>query len=347
MALKYHNHLITGGAGFIGSNLASSLLQKGCQVTIYDNLSRQNVQKNLQWLQQYNNGNLKIIIGDVRDKSKIARVIPGHEVIYHLAAQVAVITSIDDPIEDFESNLIGTFNMLEKMRILSPKSILIFSSTNKVYGSMEGIKLFEEEKKYRFMDTNLVNGVDETFPLDFHSPYGCSKGSADQYVIDYHRIYGLKTIVFRQSCTYGRRQFGSEEQGWIFHFLKQALSNKAITIFGNGKQVRDILYVDDLIDAYLAATDRVDITSGEAYNIGGGAQNALSLLESLAEIERILGRSIEFCFKEWRPGDQKIFISNNTKAKKHFGWEPTIGYKEGLNKTRDWTEEVLNSTPSV
>lgn len=323
--------LITGGAGFIGSNLAYFLLSRGSQVTIYDNLSRKMVKKNLIWLKENTgSGKLEVIIKDVRDRDSLSNALKNKDVIFHLAAQTTVTGSIKDPLDDFEVNTIGAINVLEGIRIYNPEALAIYSSTNKVYGSMENLKIGQ-------------NGVDESFPLDFNSPYACSKGAADQYFRDYGRIYGLNSIVFRQSCIYGKRQFGNEDQGWVMHFLKKILQGEKINIYGNGKQVRDILYIDDLIDAYLRvvdkqsfSTNKINSIKGSIYNIGGGSKNTVSLIELIKIIEKKFKKSAYYSFQRERPGDQKKFFCDNKKAYSELGWEAKIGIEEGLDKLYEW-----------
>ena len=260
--------MVTGGAGFIGSNLADALLGAGGTVTVFDDLSRQGSELNLAWLEARHPDRLRFVRGDVRDAAAVAEVVTGADVVYHLAGQTAVTTSVADPRSDFEANLLGTFNVLEAARRSPAPPIVVYASTNKVYGSLEHIALVEHATRHDFAD--LSSGIDETQPLDPQSPYGCSKGSAELYVRDYHRLYGLRTISFRQSCIYGPRQMGVEDQGWVAWFVRAAVRGEAITIFGDGKQVRDLLYVDDLIDAYVRAVDRIETTAGQVFNVGGG-----------------------------------------------------------------------------
>jgi len=329
--------LISGGAGFIGTNLAAFLLKEGKRVRILDNLSRQGTEKNLKWLKGLK-GNLEIIIGDIRNEKKVRKAVKGVDIAYHLAAQVAVTSSVTDPKEDFEINALGTLNLLEAMRKFSPESVLLFSSTNKVYGETENIKVIKTKSRYRYQNPQFA--VSESQPLDFYSPYGCSKGAADQYVRDYSRIYGLRTVVFRQSCIYGPHQFGNEDQGWVAHFAISALKKKKITIYGDGKQVRDVLYIDDLIRVFQLAIKNIARTRGKVYNIGGGKQNSISLLEFIAKLEELTGKKISYAFSDWRPGDQKIYVSEVKKAKRDFNWEPKVKVDEGLKKLLTWTKET-------
>lgn len=255
----------------------------------------------------------------------------------HEAAQVAVTTSVADPRADFEINALGTFNVLEAARQFTPSAVVIYASTNKVYGNMEHIAVREEPRRYVYADT--PEGLDEAEPLDFHSPYGCSKGCAEQYVRDYSRIYGLKSVVFRQSCIYGTRQFGMEDQGWVAWFTIATVLGRPITIYGDGKQVRDILWVEDLVDLYLRAIERIDIAAGGIYNAGGGPENTLSLLELLDHLEHLSGRPIEKRFSDWRPGDQKVFIAHCGKASRELGWNPSVAPLEGVERLLKWVRD--------
>jgi CDP-paratose 2-epimerase len=330
--------IITGGAGFIGSNAASRYLRRGHQVVVVDNLCRPGVQKNLEWLRTQ--GSLEFARVDVREADKIAKLFRDHRdanQVLHLAAQVAVTTSVANPREDFEVNAQGTFNVLEAMRLAEITAPLIYSSTNKVYGEMTDLGVVEKNGRYAY--GSLDFGVTEDRNLDFHSPYGSSKGAADQYVIDYHRIYGLRTIVLRQSCIYGYRQFGAEDQGWVARFMLASQFNRPITVYGDGKQVRDILFIDDLLDAYDAAFAAGDAAVGKAYNIGGGPNNVLSLLELLAYIEKRQNRKLAYGLSGWRPGDQKVFVSDIRRAQAQLGWSPKIGCYKGLEQLYDWIGE--------
>lgn len=328
--------LVTGGAGFIGCNLADRLLDMGQAVTIYDNLSRRGAPSNLDWLASVHGADsFEFIRGDVRDHTRLAQAARGQDVIYHLAGQVAVTTSVANPRDDFENNALGTFNALEAARAAESNPIFIYASTNKVYGEMEDVVVQEETTRYRYRD--LLLGIPETQPLDLHSPYGCSKGAGDQYVRDYARIYGLRTVVMRQSCIYGARQFGIEDQGWIAWFIIAAVTGKPITIYGDGKQVRDILFASDLLDAYQAAIDRIDIAAGQVYNIGGGPENTLSVWVELGPmLERLLGRKVQVRQGDWRPGDQRICIMDTRKAQRELGWRPKVGVAEGVKKLYEW-----------
>jgi CDP-paratose 2-epimerase len=329
--------LITGGAGFIGCNAVAHFISKGYQVTIFDNLSRAGAEKNIEWLSEtFGSSTFEFIQNDIRDFNAIVQAVKAKDVVLHLAGQVAVTSSVIDPRSDYEINVLGTFNVLEAARLCGDDPIVLFSSTNKVYGGLEQVNSFEKEGRYVYED---FNGISENFSLDFHSPYGCSKGAADQYVRDYARIFNLRTIVFRQSCIYGPRQMGVEDQGWLAWFCIAVLKDKPITIYGDGKQVRDILYVDDLINAYELAIEHIGITSGKIYNIGGGPNNTLSIWSELGkELQQLCGHKIDVFYNEPRPGDQNIYISDISKAKLDFDWFPQIGVKEGIELLWLWAK---------
>lgn len=329
--------LITGGAGFIGINSAKKFIEEGHEVIIFDNLSRKGSEDNINWLKKF--GDFSLVKGDLRNFDQIKKCFLNNkiDVVLHLGAQVAVTKSIENPREDFEINALGTFNICEAVRRYQPEAILLHSSTNKVYGKLEFIEVVEKEKRYEFKD--LKFGISETTPLDFYSPYGCSKGCADQYVRDYARIYNLKTVNFRQSCIYGPRQFGIEDQGWVAWFTICSVLGKPVTIYGNGKQVRDILFVDDLIECYMKAIKNIEKIKGEIYNIGGGPMNTISILELISLLEEFSGNKIKYSFSEWRPGDQKVFICDIRKAKNDLGWCPKINVREGIKKLFDWVSE--------
>ena len=340
--------LITGGAGFIGCNLAHNLMTDGHQVVVVDNVSRRGSDENLRWLET--NGELEFERLDIRDYEKLSHIAREYapDVIIHEAAQVAVTTSVTDPRMDFEINALGTFNVLEALRNFAPEAILLFASTNKVYGGLEAVQVEEFDKRYRFR--TLPHGIPEDFPLDFHSPYGCSKGTADQYVRDFSRIYGLRTVVFRQSCIYGPHQFGMEDQGWVAWFAIAAGLGVPITIYGDGKQVRDVLYVDDLIDAYLLSIEKIESATGKVYNIGGGHENSLSLLELINKLKDILDNRIEISHSDWRPSDQRVFISDITKISRELGWKPRTNVETGVNLLLDWVldnKELIRSVREV
>jgi CDP-paratose 2-epimerase len=329
------NALITGGAGFIGSNLAHRLVGEGHEVVVYDNLSRPGAEKNIVWLRAEWGDRWTLIHADVRDSAALCRAAETSDVIYHLASQVAVTTSVQDPRADFEVNALGTFNVLEAARLSGRRPIILYSSTNKVYGGMEDMAVVEGETDYSYRDYPF--GIPETYPLDFHSPYGCSKGSGDQYVRDYARIYGLPTVVLRQSCIYGTRQFGVEDQGWVAWFLIAAVTGQPIAIYGDGKQVRDVLWVDDLLDLYDAAVKQIDVAAGKVYNVGGGPENTLAVWEELGPmLKRLMGRDIPVRYDDWRPGDQQIFVADVRKAERELGWRPRTGREEGVRRLYEW-----------
>ncbi len=330
--------LITGGAGFIGCNLTAHFLRAGHTLTLFDNFSRRGSEANLAWLRASFGDGLDVVRGDVRDADAIAQAAKGHEAIFHLAGQVAVTSSVVNPREDFESNAVGTFNTLEAARAAGTNPIFIYTSTNKVYGGMEEAKIVDLGRRYGFAD--LPNGVPESWPLDFCSPYGCSKGAGDQYVRDYHRIYGLPTVVFRQSAIYGPRQFGVEDQGWLAFFAICAALGRPFTIYGDGKQVRDLLYVDDLAQAFERAMQNIQRTAGQVYNIGGGAARSLSVwTETQPLLEELAGRSLAVRYGDWRPGDQKVYLSDISKAGADFGWAPRVAPDEGLLRLWNWILE--------
>jgi CDP-paratose 2-epimerase len=331
--------LITGGAGFIGVNTAAHYLAKGDKVTIFDNFSRRGTKTNAAWLNK-TFPKVEIITGDVRDEHTVEHVAKGREVIFHFAGQVAVTGSVHNPREDFDTNAFGTFNLLEAVRTSGEKPIIVYSSTNKVYGALEQAHIREEATRYAFVDR--PEGIDEMEPLDFHSPYGCSKGAADQYVHDYSRMYDIPTIVFRQSCIYGPHQLGVEDQGWVAWFIIAALRNKPITIYGNGKQVRDILWVEDLMRAYDMSIESIAKTNGQIYNMGGGAGNTISIWKEFEPIiEKLIAKKLHVSYKPERPGDQPIFVANTAKALRDFGWKPTVGVQKGLRLLYTFLEENI------
>ena len=327
--------LVLGGAGFIGSHLADAFVRTGSQVTIYDNFSRPGALANSRWLRTEHGQRVRILKGDIRrSHGRLRRLVDGADLVIHNAAQVAVTTSVSDPRTDFDINAAGTFEVLEAIRASRRRPALVFSSTNKVYGELTGLETKALARRYAL--TGAPQGVAETCPLDFHSPYGCSKGAADQYVRDYARIYGLRTVVFRKSCIYGPRQFGVEDQGWVAWFTIAAVRSLPITIYGDGKQVRDILYVEDLVRAYRAACRRIDEVAGQVFNIGGGAAYTLSLLELLDMLGELTGRPVPVRYDAWRPGDQAIYVSDVRKAGRQLGWTPTIDPKQGVTRLYEW-----------
>ena len=331
-------YLITGGAGFIGSNYVNRLLDRGEEVTVYDNLSRAGADRNLKWLRETHGADaFQLVHADIRDAATLTSTVKDADVIVHLAGQVAVTTSVLHPREDFDINALGTFNVVEAARLSGRNPIVIYASTNKVYGGMEDVPLAESETRWRY--ASLKHGCPESQPLDFHSPYGCSKGTGDQYVRDYSRIYGLRTVVLRQSCIYGPRQFGVEDQGWLAWFMIAAVTGHPITIYGDGKQVRDILHVDDLLDAYDASIARIDDVAGRVYNVGGGAENVISIYaEFFPMLEALLGAKIPVERDDWRPGDQRVFYADIRSAMKDLNWNPKIGVEEGIKMLFAWVE---------
>ncbi|PIT88159.1 MAG: CDP-paratose 2-epimerase [Candidatus Magasanikbacteria bacterium CG10_big_fil_rev_8_21_14_0_10_36_32] len=336
-------YLITGGCGFLGSNLAREALERGIDLVIFDNLSRLGSEQNLSWLNSL--GKFDFIRGDIRNNDEVEQMIKNEKpnVIFHLAGQVAMTTSIQNPRMDFETNAVGTFNLLDSVRKFSPDSTIIYSSTNKVYGDLEWLEYNEKEKRYEIEKYPV--GLIESVPLSFSSPYGCSKGSADQYMLDFHRVFGLKTVVFRHSSMYGGRQFSTIDQGWIGWFCEQAIKTargqltEPFTISGNGKQVRDVLHADDMINLYFSAVEKIDKIKGEVFNIGGGYENSLSLLELFDVLEQEL--NIKLSYKEIpvRESDQKVFIANIEKAKRLIGWQPKISTRQGIKKMLEWIDK--------
>lgn len=336
--------LITGGAGFIGTNLAHRLLASGQTVLVFDNLSRPGVEQNLRWLRTVHGSKVQIEIADIHDFYAISAAAQQAAQIFHLSAQVAVTTSLKNPIYDFEVNVRGTLNLLEALRAMSKPPALVFTSTNKVYGALADVDLRIVGDRYQPTDNSLHTGISEECPLSFHSPYGCSKGAADQYVLDYARSFGLPAVVFRMSCIYGSHQFGNEDQGWVAHFLLRALAQQPISIYGDGMQVRDVLFVEDLVDAFLLAQAQMPTLSGEAFNIGGGVANTTSLLELIDLIEQLHGTKPVLQFKSWRPGDQRYYVSNITKFASATGWMPKISVRYGIKKLYQWLRNSQKST---
>jgi len=340
--------LITGGAGFIGSNVAHRLLTGGQQVLILDNLSRPGVEQNLAWLRDLHGKRLEVAIADVRDRDAVRQAVEGAHTVFHFAAQVAVTTSLADPQEDFSVNAQGTLNVLEAARAQAVPPRMLFTSTNKVYGALGDIELQRLGNRYQPRNSGVrERGIDESQPLDFHSPYGCSKGAADQYVIDYARAFSLSSVVFRMSCIYGPRQFGTEDQGWVAHFIIRAMKNQPITLYGDGMQVRDILFVDDLVDAMLLAVKEAPRLAGRAFNIGGGPSNVISLRDLLDRLEAMLGRQPEFTLEDWRTGDQRYYVSDFRRFREMTGWTPKISPAEGIERLHHWLQQQHETTASA
>ena len=335
--------LITGGCGFLGSNLASDAIQRGDEVVIFDSLYRSGSRENLAWLQ--GQGKLSFEHGDIRNQNDITRVVQSFvpDVIFHLAGQVAMTTSIVNPRMDFEVNVMGTHNLLEAVRLYAPKATVVYSSTNKVYGDLEQFSYRETETRYECIDK--LNGFDETTQLDFHSPYGCSKGAADQYMLDYARIFGLNTVVFRHSSMYGGRQFATYDQGWVGWFCQKAIELKTgkstapFTISGTGKQVRDVLHANDIKTLYLSAVNNIEKARGQAFNVGGGAINSLSLLELFVLLNEISDVDLKFTKLPVRESDQRVFVADITKAEKILGWRPVVTSRAGVTQMVDWVSQ--------
>jgi CDP-paratose 2-epimerase len=337
--------LITGGAGFIGTNLAHALASSGRRVKVLDNLSRAGVEKNLRWLRDTHGDRISFEINDVRDPAAVRRAVAGAETVFHFAAQVAVTTSLDEPEHDFEVNAQGTLNVLEALRAQVSPPPLLFTSTNKVYGGMEDVALCRRGRRYEPSDPEIGRyGFSEARPLDFHSPYGCSKGTADQYVLDYARSYGLRTVVFRMSCIYGPHQHGTEDQGWVAHFLLRAVEDCPITLYGDGMQVRDLLYVDDLVRAFRFAEHCMDEVAGQAFNVGGGPTNAVSLHEVIELIGELHGQRPEVLFEDWRTGDQRYYVSDTRKLEAATGWRPLVNVRRGVRNLYNWLTKSATTT---
>ena len=342
--------LVTGGAGFVGCHLVHDLLGDNRKVTVLDSLSRRGSERNLEWLQrQHPDGDLRFVKGDVRDPQAVKSAAEDVDAIYHLAGQVAVTSSVQDPRLDFEINALGTLNVLEAARQSPCQPVVMFTSTNKVYGGMEDVALVEKDTSYEYRD--LPDGIPESRPLDFHSPYGCSKGAADQYVRDYARIYGLRTVVFRMSCIYGPRQFGNEDQGWLAHFIISAGTGAPITIYGDGKQVRDVLFVEDLVRALRGAADKINVTAGKVYNIGGGPSNTLSVWQEFGQLlAELNGEAVRVSYRDWRPGDQPCYVSDIRNVGRDLGWKPEVDKRAGIRRLWEWVssnKEVFRTDATV
>jgi CDP-paratose 2-epimerase len=333
--------LVTGGAGFIGSNLADRLAAEGRKVIVYDALTRPGVETNLEWLQSRHGTLIQPAIADIRDEDRLADAAAQADAVFHMAAQVAVTTSMVDPRDDFSTNIVGTLNLLDSLRTRNPQAPIVFASTNKVYGDLADIDFVREGERYVPRDANVRrHGINETRPLDFHTPYGCSKGAADQYVLDYARSFGLRSAVIRMSCIYGQRQMGTEDQGWVAHFLIRALEEKPITLYGDGYQVRDILDVSNAVETYLAAWKRIEQVSGRAFNLGGGPDNAISLRQLLAHISDLLGRKLQVDFADWRAGDQRYFVADTRVAEQMLDLSPKLPWKKGVARLARWLAEA-------
>jgi CDP-paratose 2-epimerase len=335
--------LVTGGCGFVGSNVAARLREDGWRVVLFDNLSRHGAADNLEWL--LSSGSVEFVHGDTRNAAEVDRVVERIQptAIFHLAGQVAMTTSINDPRRDFETNVLGSINVLESVRQRKLKTTILYASSNKVYGDLEGVRL--EEQPLRYTAPDRPNGIEEAAPLDFQTPYGCSKGASDQYMLDYARVFGLNTVVFRHSTIFGGRQFSTFDQGWVGWFCQQALevkrepSREPFTISGDGKQVRDLLFVDDAVNCYLAGVKRIDSVRGQAFNIGGGMANSCSLLELFELLERLLDVRLNYRILPWRHSDQRFFVADISKARRLLDWEPKLGKEEGVKRMLEWVKQ--------
>lgn len=337
---KQRHVLITGGSGFIGSNLADRLLHEGERVVLYDNLSRAGVVQNYEGLRAEHGSMVSLLEADLRDVKALASAVENASSVFHFAAQVAVTTSLEAPLHDFAVNAQGTLNLLEALRARHDPPPLLFTSTNKVYGALANVGLQLTGERYEPVDPVIRSrGVSEQQCLSFYSPYGCSKGTADQYVLDYANTFGMPAAVFRMSCIYGPRQFGTEDQGWVAHFLLRALEGQPITLYGDGKQARDILFVEDLVDAFLLARRHIKTLRGNAFNIGGGPRNVTSLMELLDLIAELEGVPTQIEWGDWRPGDQRYYVSDTTKFRAATGWQPRVGVEEGVRRLREWLRE--------
>lgn len=329
--------LVTGGAGFLGCNLADRLVREGHQVLVYDCLARPGAERNTAWLQERHGSRVRLLPDDIRDARALAEAVRGTAAVFHFAAQVAVTSSLIDPLDDFAVNLAGTLNVLEAVRELAEPVPVVFASTNKVYGDLADIKLASEPEAYFPADQILRSrGISEERPLDFHTPYGCSKGAADQYVLDYARSYGIPAAVIRMSCIYGPHQHGTEDQGWVAHFMIRALRGEPVVIYGDGRQVRDILFVDDAIEAYMRAWRRIGRISGRAFNLGGGPANAVSLRQLIDHIEGLLGRRIDVTFQDWRAGDQRYYVCDTRRIARELGLPAPMPWRTGVARLGDW-----------
>jgi len=341
--------LVTGGCGFIGSNLVNALAARGEMVLAFDAMLREGSQENARWLQSRWGDRVEIATGDVRDAEAVRLMVANCTAVLHLAAQVAVTTSLEDPLEDFSVNAGGTLTVLEAVRRYNPSAPVVFASTNKVYGmALPADRLVRQERRYEPIGSLAGQGLSEGAPLDLYSPYGCSKGAADQYVRDYARVFGLKTVVLRMSCIYGPRQFGTEDQGWLAHFMLKAQQGDPITIYGDGFQVRDVLFVDDAVNAWLGALDRIGKVSGRIFNLGGGPANAISLREAIDHIATVRGSRPELRFSDWRPGDQPWYVSDISAISTALDWSPRVSVADGVSALDEWiTSRFANHIPAV
>jgi len=339
--------LVTGGAGFVGTNVADRLLRGGSRVRLFDNLSRPGVDRNVRWLKSRYGAQVQLQFGDVRDIAALRTALRGVDRVFHFAAQVAVTTSLVDPMEDFDFNAKGTLSLLEAARSLDEPPSLLFTSTNKVYGDLGDVRLCRSNRRYvPASRRTATHGIGEGRALDFHSPYGCSKGAAEQYVLDYARTFRLPATVFRMSCIYGPHQFGTEDQGWVAHFAIQALNGRPLTLYGDGLQVRDVLFVDDLADAMILAHQQIERTAGRAFNIGGGPANTISLLELIDLLREIVGVPPVFTLEPWRTADQRYYVSDVRKFSSLTGWAPRTNVHDGVTRLMDWLRTAAGANAS-
>ena len=333
--------LVTGGAGFVATNLARRFLEDGHRVRVLDDLSRPGVEENLRWLTQTGGDRLDVVIGSVCDEDTVAGALAGVDTVFHLAAQVAVTTSLREPVLDLQTNLLGTVNLLEQARARRRPPVIVFTSTNKVYGALDDVELCELEGRYAPVDERLrARGISERRPLHFCTPYGCSKGGADQYVCDWASSFSVPSVVFRMSCIYGPHQFGTEDQGWVAHFMSAMLASDPITIYGDGRQVRDILYVGDLVEALTLASEQAPQLAGRAFNIGGGPDNAVSLRDVIALASELCESTPSVSYEDWRTGDQRWYVSDTAAFRRATGWEPRTPPRVGLAALRDWLADA-------
>jgi CDP-paratose 2-epimerase len=338
--------LVTGGAGFIGANVVDRLASGGAEVVVLDNLSRPEVERNLSWLFQRHGARVRVVLDDVRRGAVVRQLLQGVDGVFHFAAQVAVTASLDDPLEDFDVNARGTLTLLEAVRAQPRPPALVFTSTSKVYGALPDVGLVAAGARWQPSGELAERGVGEARPLELHGPHGCSKGAAESYVLDWARSFGVPTVVLRLSCIYGPRQFGTEDQGWVAHFWRRALAGAPLTVYGDGRQVRDLLYIDDLVDALVLAHEKIDELRGRAFNLGGGPASTLSLLELVERIGAAMGRRPELRHDRWRTGDQRWYVSDTRRFTQATGWRPRVGVDEGLARLGVWLGELADEPPS-
>jgi CDP-paratose 2-epimerase len=337
--------LVTGGAGFVGINMVKRLLEEGLRVIVLDNLSRAGAETNLAYLREHYHGQAEVIVDDIRNRAVVDELVSRVDMVFHFAAQAAVTTSLEQPMEDFQTNCAGTLNVLEAVRRQDTPPGLLYTSTNKVYGSLEELAMAEEPGCYRPVEESAIRGIDETRLLNFQTPYGCSKGAADQYVLDYARTYKIPAVVFRMSCVYGPNQLGTEDQGWVAHFMRQILQSRDITVYGNGKQVRDLLYIDDLVKAMMIVYRNPRSLAGEVFNLGGGPRNAVSVQEVIDFIAQIAHTTPDVRYDAWRQGDQLYYVSNTARFRRETGWTTRVGWEEGIRRLYEWMTVAADRMP--